>query len=91
MSKEIKILEETFIRDTGLTPMGTIEERDFPHWKRLVLPSINYDTMQKICYFIRKNFTVKDKFTHNLPTVHSFKNYLVITVDVELIKKHLMS
>lgn len=90
MSEELKALQEAFKRDTNLVLLGAIEERHLPHWKRLVLSGMNYDTMQKVCYFIRKNFTVKGKYTHNMPTIHSYENNLVLTVDVELIQKHLM-
>ena len=90
MSNEAKILQEAFVRDTGLTTLGTIEERHLPHWVRLGIAGMNYDTMQKVCFFIRKNFTVKDKYTHLMPTVHSYKDNLVLTVDRELIKIHLI-
>lgn len=88
-SKELQLLKKVFEEQTKIKVQGTIEEIDFPHWKRLVLPQLNSAELVKVAYFIMLNFNELNKFTHLLPKVQSYNNHLVLTVDRELIKKYL--
>lgn len=88
-SKELQKLKTVFEKQTKIKILGTIEEQTFPHWKRLVLPQLNSAELIKVAYFIMLNFNEPDKFTHLLPKIQTYENRLVLTVDVELIKKYL--
>lgn len=89
-SKELQVLQESFETHTGLKTRGTIEEKDFPHFKRLVLPQLNCVQLYKVTYFIMDTFTTPNTFEHTRPKVHSYNNLLVLTVDVKQIQKHLI-
>lgn len=89
-SKELQILKTSFEAHTGLKVIAPIEEKLFPHFKRLELPQLNCVEMYKVMYYIMSTFTTPNTFEHTRPKLHSYNNKLVLTVDIKQIQKHLI-
>jgi hypothetical protein len=89
MSRELKALKEHFEMHTGIRVLGTIETHSFPHWKRLVFSKLNCDQLEEISRYLRATFSVKGKYTHNLPSIGIFQGNLVLTIDKDLIREHI--
>lgn len=90
MSDELKVLQNAFIKSTGIKPIGTVEEKHLPHWKRLVLDNMNCEQLERVSKFIKENFYERGTYSHLLPKLHTFNGYLCLSVDVEEIKKFLI-
>lgn len=93
MKNELKKLVKHFKENCNVRVVSTIEERTFPHWKRLVFDSLNCDDMMKISEYIKTYFSEKGNYSHLLPQLHAY-NYngnscICLTFDIEEIKKHL--
>lgn len=92
MSDELRILENEFIKSTGIKPMGAIEEKHLPHWKRLIFNEhLNCVQLERISNFIRENFSERGTYSHLLPKLHTYNGFLCLSVDAEEIKKFLMN
>jgi hypothetical protein len=89
MSKELRLLLDAFKKSTGITPIGVREDRTFYHWKRLIFGQLNSEQLLKISEFIVSHFSTRGKYSHLLPTLHSFDGQLALTFDAEEINEFL--
>ena len=80
-SPELKKLSTHFTEYTGIKPLGIMEERNCPHWKRLIFQSLNCEQMEMIADYIRTTFSKKGLYTHLSPNLHSYDGYLCLTID----------
>jgi hypothetical protein len=93
MSPELKALVEHFKRECNVKLLfcGTLEQKQYPHWKRLVLtPGLDCEELQELSNYIKKTFSNKGRYTHKLPRVGIYNNELCLTVDIELIREKIM-
>ena len=87
MSKELTALKQDFKKHCpNIKIIKTIEEKDYKEWNRLVFESLNCDELIQIGTYIQKKFSIKDKFSHKLPKLHSYNGHLCLTISKSQIK-----
>lgn len=89
-TKELTALANHFKMHSGMKLRGAYEDRTFNHWKRLELGPMNVEDMEKLTIYIRNTFTEKGKYSHLLPSLHSYEGTICLTVDVEWVKRFIM-
>ena len=90
MSKELTAFKKHFQNNCSIKVIKTIEERNYPHWKRLAIESLNCEQMAELSWYIRTTFSVEGKYSHKLPTLKEYKGYLCLTVDESQIKRSIL-
>ena len=86
-SEDIIRFKKHFQDNTDIKVIGVIEDRTFFHWKRLILPPLNYGNIEIIKNYINRTFYVKGKYYHLSPTIGVYNNQLTLTIDVGYITK----
>lgn len=89
-SQELVAFKKHFEASTNIKVSDTLEERQYPHWKRLLFTSLNAIDVAKISEYIINHFSTPNKFTHLSPELHSYNGYLALTVDVAEIKEFIL-
>ena len=89
-SKELQAFKKHFIENCSVRVFDTIEHRNYFHWKRLEFSTLNHDDIIEIAKYIRDTFSTDGSYTHLSPKLHAFNCNLVLTVDVDLIKSHIL-
>lgn len=87
MSKELTAFRKHFEANTSIRVVRSLEERYCPHWKRLLLPSLNCDELAQVSDYIRRTFSSAGTYSHRLPKLGSYDGALCLTVDVGQIKE----
>lgn len=65
-----------------------LEEKEFPHWKRLLIPTqLNSNDLQMISTFIKMRFSRVGNYSHLLPKLHVYNGTLCVTVDVKQLEE----
>jgi len=82
MSKELKAFKKHFEENCKVKVIRTIEEAEYPHWKRLGFGPLNCEEMREVSEYIKNTFSSPGKHSHKLPKLHAYNNYLCLTVDV---------
>lgn len=89
-SDELVAFKKDFENKTGII-VDIAENRQYFHWKRLIFKKkLNCDDLEIISNYIKNTFMEKGRYTHLLPSITSWENYLVLTVDVEEIENFIM-
>lgn len=92
MSKELTALKMDFKDKCPNIKVKSLEERNYPHWKRLVfLEGLNCEEMFLLAMYIKDTFSVEGKYSHKLPKLHEYKGNLVLTIDEDEIKRAILS
>jgi len=92
MSKELTALRMDFKEKCPNIKVKSFEERNYPHWKRLVfLNGLNCEEMFLVSLYIKDTFSVEGKYNHKSPKLHEHKGYLVLTIDEDEIKRAILS
>lgn len=92
MSKELTALRMDFKDKCPNIKVKSLEERNYPHWKRLVfLNGLNCEEMAELSWYIRATFSVEGKYNHKSPKLHEYKGDLVLTIDEDEIKRAIIS
>ena len=80
----LKIFSQDFTQATGIKVHAHCDDRTYPHWKRLILPSgLTCDDMEKISNFIKETFSQKGKYSHLLVTLGSHNGGITLTADIK--------
>jgi hypothetical protein len=80
----LKTFAQDFTQSTGIKVHAFCDERTYPHWKRLLLPSgLTCEDMTKISNFIKEKFSQKGKYSHLLVTLGSHDGGITLTADVK--------
>jgi hypothetical protein len=88
MSKTLTAFKKDFQYHCPDIKVTSLEEKDYPHWKRLVFKDVlNCDDMLDISLYLRNRFSVEGKYSHKLPKLHEYKGNLVLTVSEEEIER----
>lgn len=91
MSKELTALKMDFKEKCPNIKVRSLEERSYPHWKRLVfLQGLNCEEMAELSWYIRTTFSVEGRYNHKSPTLHEYKGSLVLTIDEDEIKRAIL-
>lgn len=91
MSKELTALKMDFKEKCPNIKVRSLEERSYPHWKRLVfLQGLNCEEMFLLSRYIKDTFSVEGKYNHKSPTLHEYKGSLVLTIDEDEIKRAIL-
>ena len=88
-SKELTAFKKHFESNTGIDA-SAFENQRFFHWKRLAFNALHCEELETITKYIRDTFSVKGKYTHKLPMIVTFDGVLTLTVDVDLIREHII-
>ena len=92
MSKELTALRIDFKEKCPNIKVKSLEERNYPHWKRLVfLEGLNCEEMFLLATYIKDTFSVEGKYSHKLPKLHEYRGNLVLTIDEDEIKRAILS
>jgi len=92
MSKELTALRMDFKDKCPNIKVKSLEERNYPHWKRLVfLNGLNCEEMFLVSLYIKDTFSVEGKYNHKSPKLHEYKGDLVLTIDEDEIKRAILS
>jgi len=92
MSKELTALKMDFKEKCPNIKVKSLEERSYPHWKRLVfLEGLNCEEMFLLAMYIKDTFSVEGKYSHKLPKLHEYRGNLVLTIDEDEIKRAILS
>tara|TARA_Y100000389_G_scaffold91448_1_gene88034 strand:+ start:2858 stop:3154 length:297 start_codon:yes stop_codon:yes gene_type:complete len=92
MSKESTALRMDFKDKCPNIKVKSLEERSYPHWKRLVfLNGLNCEEMFLVALYIKDTFSVEGKYNHKSPKLHEYKGCLVLTIDEDEIKRAIIS
>ena len=92
MSKELTALRMDFKEKCTNIKVKSLEERNYPHWKRLVfLEGLNCEEMFLLAMYIKDTFSVEGRYSHKLPKLHEYKGDLVLTIDEDEIKRAILS
>ena len=92
MSKELTALKMDFKEKCPNIKVKSLEERSYPHWKRLVfLEGLNCEEMFLLAMYIKDTFSVEGRYSHKLPKLHEYKGDLVLTIDESQIKQAILS
>jgi hypothetical protein len=92
MSKELTALRMDFKEKCPNIKVKSLEERNYPHWKRLVfLEGLNCEEMFLLAMYIKDTFSVEGKYSHKLPKLHEYRGNLVLTIDEDEIKRAILS
>jgi hypothetical protein len=92
MSKELTALRIDFKEKCPNIKVKSLEERNYPHWKRLVfLEGLNCEEMFLLAMYIKDTFSVEGKYSHKLPKLHEYRGNLVLTIDEDEIKRAILS
>ena len=92
MSKELTALKMNFREKCPNIKVKSLEERNYPHWKRLVfLEGLNCEEMFLLAMYIKDTFSVEGKYSHKLPKLHEYRGNLVLTIDEDEIKRAILS
>jgi|688.fasta_scaffold42866_11 hypothetical protein len=89
-SKELKAFKDNFETSTGLKVDHSYEDTTTPHWKRLLFRSLNAEKMLKISEYLLMNFSTPGRFSHLLPSIHTFQGYVALTIDENMIKEFII-
>ncbi len=88
MSKTLTAFKKDFQYHCPDIKVTSLEEKDYPHWKRLVfLQGLNCEEMFLLSRYIKDTFSVEGKYSHKLPKLHEYKGNLVLTIDEDEIKR----
>ena len=83
MKDLLKEFAEDFTTETGIK-VHTLEERTFPHWKRLVFnQGLNCEQLEKIASFIKTRFSQARLYSHLMVTLGRYEDKLCLTADVK--------
>ena len=92
MSKELTALRMDFKEKCPNIKVKSLEERRYLHWKRLVfLNGLNCEEMFLVASYIKDTFSVEGKYHHKAPTLHEYKGNMVLTIEVDEIKRAIIS
>jgi hypothetical protein len=89
-SKELSAFKNHFEQNCSVRITDTIEERTYPHWKRLVFGHLNCEELEEISRYIRDTFSTKGRYSHKLPKLGCYDGELCLTVDSQYIKEFIM-
>jgi len=89
MSKELTTLYNHFKENCSVKVEGKLEERQYPHWKRLMFHSLDCEQMDEISRYIKNTFSNVGKYSHKLPQLCVYNGFLCLTVDIAQIKEKL--
>ena len=88
MSKTLTAFKKDFQYHCPDIKVTSLEEKNYPHWKRLVfLQGLNCEEMFLLSRYIKDTFSVEGKYSHKLPKLHEYKGNLVLTIDEDEIKR----
>tara|TARA_R110002167_G_scaffold6166_2_gene28080 strand:+ start:847 stop:1125 length:279 start_codon:yes stop_codon:yes gene_type:complete len=88
MSKELTALKMDFKEKCPNIKVKSLEERNCPHWKRLVFQDgLNCEEMFLLAMYIKDTFSVEGRYSHRLPKLHEYKGGLVLTIAEDEIKR----
>jgi hypothetical protein len=90
MSKELKELKKHFSKNCNIKVVDTIEETNYPHWKRLCFGSLNCEEMIEVSSYIKKTFSTEGNYSHLSPKLHAYNGVLCLTIDISQIKDKLI-
>lgn len=87
MSKELTAFKKHFQGNCPVKVIDTIEEPHFPHWKRLCFNQLNCEEMVEVAAYIKNTFGTPGGYSHLSPKLHTYNNFLCLTVDISVIKE----
>lgn len=90
MSKELSAFKKHFQENCDVKVIHTIEEKTYPHWKRLCFGHLTCAQMNEISWYIESTFSNEGRFSHLLPKLGVYNDYLCLTIDVKQIKEKIM-
>ena len=83
MKNLLEEFSKEFTSATGVIHT-TLEERTYPHWKRLVIREpLNCEKLERIAKFISYKFSQPGKYSHLLVRLGMYDGKMCITADVE--------
>jgi len=80
--KLIKQFSKDFQEFTGIK-VTTLEEKHYPHWKRLMLPMLNPTQISTIVEFVRFRFG----YHSNSTKLGSYNGQFCLTADIQHLEK----
>lgn len=86
-SSEITKFKNDFKAWTKIRVLDVIEEKDWFHYKRLVLPPLNCEQLTLVAEYIKNRFWINGTYTHRSVKMHEYGGRLVITADKDIINK----
>ncbi len=89
-SKELAAFKKHFEQNCSVQLAGTIEERTYPHWKRLAFGSLDCEELEEISRYIRDTFSTAGRYSHKIPKIGSYGGDLCLTVDVKYIQEFII-
>ena len=90
MSKELSAFKKHFQENCSIKIIHTIENERCFHWKRLCFQELNCEQMEEVSRYIKRTFSNEGRFSHLLPGLVVYDNFLCLTVDVKQIKEKIM-
>lgn len=90
LSKELSAFKKHFEQNCSVKLMGALEERTYPHWKRLMFGGLNCDDLEEISRYIRNTFSTPNRYSHKIPILGCYDGELCLTVDIQYIKEFII-
>jgi hypothetical protein len=90
MSKELLAFKKHFQENCSIKVIHVIESERYFHWKRLCFGELNCEQMNELSRYIQRTFSTEGKYSHLLPGLVVYDNFLCLTVDVKQIKEKIM-
>jgi hypothetical protein len=90
-SKELMAFYRHFQANCSVKVEMALEERMYPHWKRLVFHKLDHDDLVEIAQYLRDTFRNEGRFSHLLPTIGTYNGFLCLTIDISQIKEKILT